>query len=351
MDSQNNALTIREFPLGEWGFGLLMLAVAGATAVGASGDWSITFIAGVAGLLFILFGNILVVQADRENGMLTIRRTALLRRYVRAIPIEAIAAVQLEAARGSSTYRIVVITKDNETIPFRNAYTSRIFIREANIKRLREFLGVGGEDMSLGGLLAQATGMAQQAFQEKQESLSGAEADEHVTEGIHWKTQTVAFGGTAVTRWFSPDQQCNNGFVLVTQKVVGQVMAAGGLLGGMNKLLFHQVIGIYGFKSEETPGLDSAMLLASFDPQLDPHFAVFASDPSAARQYLTWSVGTLVDWATRYPLKPIQQDRNLFGQLVVMICPTGTYVASMGTMIPEALEELTNLGVALLKGK
>jgi hypothetical protein len=108
---------------------------------------------------------------------------------------------------------------------------------------------------------------------------------------------------------------------------------------------------MYGFGSEETPSLDSAVLLASFDPQLDPHFSVFTSDPQAARQYLAWSVSPLVDWATRYPLKQMQSARELFGQLIVMICPSGTYVASMGNMIPEAVQELTNLGVALVKGK
>jgi hypothetical protein len=123
------------------------------------------------------------------------------------------------------------------------------------------------------------------------------------------------------------------------------------LLGGMNKLFYHEIIGMYGFGSEDTPGLDSAKLLGAFDPQLDPHFSVFTSDPQAARQYLAWSVAALADWATRYPLKQMQTTGKVFGQLIVMICPSGTYVASMGNMIPEALQELTNLGVALVKGK
>ena len=103
MDTQNNTLTIREYPLGEWGFGILMFAIAGFTAVGARGGWSISLIAGGAGVLFILFATILVVQADRVNGTLTIRRISVLRRYVREIPIAAIAALQLEASRSSSS--------------------------------------------------------------------------------------------------------------------------------------------------------------------------------------------------------------------------------------------------------
>lgn len=352
MDNQDNTLTIREYPLGEWGFGLLMLAVAGFTAVGARGDWSITLIAGAAGLLFIIFAAVLVVEADRVNGTLTIRRTALLRRYVRAIPIANIAALQLDASRNSSSnYRIVVITKDNETIPFRNAYSSGISAKQAKAKRLREFLGVGGEDMPSGSMFSQASSRAQQVLQEQQEAMTGPEAEEHVTEGVHWKIQTVAFGGTPVTRWFSIDQECPGAFVFLAQKVAGQTKAAGGLLGGMNKFLFHESIGMYGFGGAETPGLESAMLIEPFDPQLDPHFSVFTSDPQAARQYLAWSVAPLADWANRYPLKQLQPTRAIFGQLVVMICPSGTYVACMGKIIPEAVQELTDLGVALVKGK
>jgi hypothetical protein len=353
MDTQNNMLTIREYPLGEWGFGILMFAIAGFTAVGARGDLSISLIAGAAGVLFILFAAVLVVQADRVNGTLTIRRRSVLRGYVREIPVAIIAAIQLEAARGSSSsYRIVVITKDNEVIPLRTAYSSGTTSKNARARKLREFLGVGGEDMGLGGMFQRATSMAQQGFQEQQEALSGqAVLTEHVTEGVHWKTQTVAFGGTAVTRWFSPDQQCPGGFVFLAQKVVGSPAVAGGLLGGMNKIFYHEIIGMYGFGSADTPGLESAMLLASFDPQLDPHFTVFTSDPQAAQQYLAWSVPALVDWANRYPLRQLQSTRELFGQLVVMICPGGTYVASMGNMIPEAVQELTDLGVALVKGK
>jgi hypothetical protein len=148
MQTQNNALTIREYPLGEWGLGLFMLAVAGFTAVGANGDWSITLIAGVAGLLFIVVGTILEVQADRVGGLLTIRRTSLLRHYVREIAVTDIAALQLERSSGSSSgCRIVVVTKENETIPFRTGYSRGGSAKEGKAKRLREFLGVGGVDM------------------------------------------------------------------------------------------------------------------------------------------------------------------------------------------------------------
>jgi hypothetical protein len=358
MDSQNNTLTIREFPFIECIVGLVLLSVSAFTGLAAKGDWTFTIIIGLVGLLFLALAANLIVTADRTTGLLTIRRTSIFRRYVREIPISDIAAVQLETSysqgsrRSSPTYRIVVITKENETVPFRPSYSSGTFAKEAKAKKLREFLGVGGQDMSLGGIFKQATGMAQQAFQEQQEALTGPEAEEHVTDGVHWKVQTVAFGGMGITRWFSPDQQCPTGFVFLAQKVAGQGTAYAGVLGGLNKLVYHQLLGLYGFRSEDTLGLDTADVVPSFDPQLDPHFSVFTSDPSAARQFLNpWSMAPLADWAARYPLKQMQKTNELFGQLTVMISPKGTYVACPGTLIPEAVQELTNLGVAVVKSK
>ena len=355
-DKQNSTLTIRDYPLAAWIIGLFLLGWAVFAGLGGNGDWVVPLISGTGGLLCLVLASTLVVQADRMCGTLTIRRTSLLRRYVREIPISSIAAIQLESADSSGdssgTYRIVAITNDNETIPFRTTYSSGTLGKEAKARKLREFLGVSGADMSLSGKFQQASSMAQQVFQQSQESMSGPDAEEHVTEGVHWKVQTVAFGGKAITRWLSPDQQCTNGFIFLAQKVAGHAVVSGGLLAGLSKFAYREIIGLYGFKSEETPGLETAEQLASLDPQLDLHFAVFTSNPGAAWQYLNpWSIAPLVDWATRYPLELVQSTNQLFGQLVVMICPTGTYVANMGTMIPEAVQELVDLGVALVKGK
>ena len=71
MDAQNNTLTIREYPLSSWLTGLVLLAVAAFSAVGARGDWTITLITGVAGALFLAFAATLVVQADRLSGTLS----------------------------------------------------------------------------------------------------------------------------------------------------------------------------------------------------------------------------------------------------------------------------------------
>ncbi|HTX91431.1 MAG TPA: hypothetical protein VMC09_09455, partial [Anaerolineales bacterium] len=311
MDSQNNTLTIREYPVFETLIGLGLLATAVFTGLAAKGDWTITLITGLIGLLFLGLAATLVVQADRIAGTLTIQRSSLLRRFAREIPVSDIAAIQLETSRSSSnsssTYRIIAITKQGETIPFRSSFSSGFSTKEAKARKLREFLGVGGQDLSLGGLFETATSMAQQAFQEKQEALTGPEAEEHTTEGVHWRVQTAAFGGMGITRWFSPDQTCPTGFVFLAQKVAGQG-SAGGLFGGLNKMLYHQLLGMYGYGQDDALGLEYADILPDVDPKLDPHFTVFTSDPSAARQFLNpWSVAPLADWATRYPLKQVQK--------------------------------------------
>jgi hypothetical protein len=358
MDSQNNTLVIREYPIWSWFIGLLALVYA-AMSYYQKPSWWIGPAIGVGlFLLFVLFSTTLTVTADRIARTLTLRRSGLLIHKSRAIPVSEIAAIQLESTRSSSSghgsstvYRIVVITTGNETVPFTTSYSSGLAGKEAKARKLREFLGVGGADMSLGGMFKMATGMAQQAFQEQQEKLTGPEAEEHVTDGVHWKVQTAAFGGTAVTRWFSPDLQCPGGFVYLAQKVQGQGAGAGGFLGGLNKMLYQQTISMYGFGKEDTPGMEHAALLTALDARLEQHFGVFTSDQSMARQVLNpWAVAPLVDWGTRYPLKQLQKQ-GLFGQLIVMFSPRGTYVACLGTLIPEAVEEIANLGAALVKAK
>jgi hypothetical protein len=359
MDSQNNKLVIREYPVAFWLIGLVMISIGVFYLFNVNEQvWGAAIWSGI-GLLLLLLSNILTITADRITRTLTIQHSGLLSRKSREVQVAEIAAIQVESSRSTSsssrssspTYRIVVITKGSETIPFTNSFSSGASSKENKARRLREFLGVGGQDMSLGGIFKMATGMAQEAFQEKQEALTGSNAEEHITDGVHWNVQTAAFGGSGITRWFSPDLQCPGGFVYLAQKVQGQGAGMGGLLGGLNKMLYQQTLGLYGFGADDTPGLAGADLLPAFDAGLDSHFGVFTGDPAAARQVLNpWAVAPLVDWGTRYPLKQVQKP-GLFGQLVVLFSPRGTYVACMGTLIPEAVEEITNLGVALVKAK
>jgi len=73
----------------------------------------------------------------------------------------------------------------------------------------------------------------------------------------------------------------------------------------------------------------------------------YASSSIQAPQVLNPWVGMpLAAWAQKYPLK--QGNSN---QLAVLFCPQGVYVAMMGLVNPEFLQELTALGVALVKAQ
>jgi hypothetical protein len=319
-----------------------------------TGQLTVPMIVGGIGLLIFLLSTILTVKADRSTGLLTIQRAGLFRRFKREIPISEILAIQLEhsishsssSRRSTSVYRIVAITKGQEVIPFRNSYSSGQWAKEAKAKKLREFLGVGGADGSLGGKFQEASGKAVEQFKQEQEAITGSQETEQITDGVHWKLETKAMGGTPVSRWFSPDFRWEGNFVYLTQKMQGQGSQSG-LMSLMGKMLFKTSLSLYGFPADLTPGLDSAETLAPLDANIEPHFMAFTSDPAGARQILNpWVERPLADWAQKYPLK--QGNTN---QLAVIFSPQGVYLATMGLVNPEFLQELTALGVELVKAQ
>ena len=349
MDSQNNILTIKEYPLFAWLFGLILLSACAFTSVNANGNWIVAIVTGLLGILFFALASILIVTADRITGTLTIRRISLLRRAVREIPIASVAAVQLESdtSDGSTVYRIVVITRDHETIPFRSAYTSGRTAKESKVKKLREFLGVGGVDMSLGGLMQMASGMAQQQFQQEQESITGSQAEEHVTDGVRWKLSTKAMGGSPLTQWFSPDFKWNDNFLFLTQKMPGQGSQSG-LMNMVGKMLFKTSLSLFGFPPDLTPGLDSANILSPLDSQLEPYFMAFTSDPARARQVLNpWAEMPLAAWAQSHPMT----GKNSNNQLAILFSPKGIYITTLGLANAEYLDELAHMGAELVKAQ
>lgn len=90
-----------------------------------------------------------------------------------------------------------------------------------------------------------------------------------------------------------------------------------------------------------------AETVTALPAQLQPYFAAFASDPATAGQVLNpWMGMPLAQWANRYPLT---QDNS--HQLAVLFCPQGVYVATVGLIHPEFLQDLTALGVELVKAQ
>ena len=356
METNNSKLIIHEYPLGLWIGGIFLAGMGAYFLIKLPGQWIVAAILGAFGLILLLTATVLTVTADKNLGLLTLRyRNLLFIGSKKEIPLSEIAVVQVQMSRSRSSrseggssapsYRIAIVRKDGQIIPFRSYYSGGAAGKQKKAQQLRTFLGVEGEDQTPLGMLKIGTRMVQERFQEQQESMTGSLEEEHITDGIHWKLRTVTFGASAITHWFSPDFKCVNGFLFLTQKISGQKTVA----GGFGKMLYQQTIGLYGFSKEDTPDLNKGEILPVLEPQLDSHFSAFTSDPDAARQILnSWIAAPLADWAIRYPLKQMQKP-GLFGQLVVLFSPRGMYVASLGTLIPEAVDELTKLGVELVK--
>jgi hypothetical protein len=150
-----------------------------------------------------------------------------------------------------------------------------------------------------------------------------------------------------VTRWYSPDFKTTGGFLFLAQKVAGQ--SSGGFMAAIGKALFQQSISMYGFKGDDVPNLAQAEMLASISPQLDTHFMAFTNIQTEAHQILNpWLQRPLAEWGNRYPLKQFQSKGGI-SQLVVLFSPNGVYLATMGVLQPEQVEELTALGVEMVK--
>jgi hypothetical protein len=221
--------------------------------------------------------------------------------------------------------------------------------KQKRANELRAMIGAVQQEPSPAGLVGLVSQLSENILREQQEALSGSQEQERITDAVHWFLQTRASGGTGITRWHSPDVKFRDGFLYMAQKLPGQKSAGGGLLGGLSSLLIRQSLSLYGFGGEDTPGGDTAELLAIPDAGLAELFIGFTSNPALARQILTpWVVHALVDWGRRYPLKSISNEK-VFGQLAVLFSPSGLYLATLGVLIPEAVEELTGLGVELVK--
>jgi hypothetical protein len=358
MDNKDLSLTLRDWPILFWIIGAALL-LEGVTfflplAEGQTA-YLVRAVLGLAGLAIFLTASVLTVTADRVTQTLTISHHSPLRAKQRELLFSQIDSIDLDYSRGSrggTTYRIVVTLKDGETIPFHSYYNSGSGRMKKKVNRLRSFLGMEPLDFSFTGMFRRATQEAKAQFQQQQEAMTGSEAEVHETDGVRWQVQTVAYGGQPVTRWFSTDTCLPDGFVYITQIAEGQKMSSEGLLGGLTGMLYKQSLNVYGFGSEDTPGIETAELMDSIDPELVRAFSVYTNVPARAQQILnSRTVAALADWARRYPLKTINIGTHVFSQLAVMFSPKGVYVCSLGTMIPEAVEEMTRLGTELVKSQ
>ncbi|MEJ5223974.1 MAG: hypothetical protein WHV44_05910 [Anaerolineales bacterium] len=361
MDNPGNQLVLHDRPYGLWLFGAAFFVIGLILLVTAADAAFFGVLFGGIGAVMLASTANLTIKADRAARKLTLDYRSLLRREEKVIPFADIAAIDVEMSvsrerrgtrsRRTPTYRVSLRTRGGETIPFRSYYSGGIKPHQTLANQLRTFIGVGGSDMTSPAEPNEMRSQSyDQIYRETQEKVTGSQSEEQVTEGVHWRLETRAFANTPLNRWISPDFKLDQGFIYVTQIIPGQKVSTGGLLGGLSNMLFKQSISMYGFTAEETPGLDQAQPLPNPDPRLEQHYMVFTNNPYAARQILNpWVVMPLVNWAQTYPL---QQGQSGYGtQLAVLYGPTGVTIAFLGLATPERLQEITAIGVELVKSQ
>jgi hypothetical protein len=240
---------------------------------------------------------------------------------------------------------------DGTILPFRAFYSSDFFLKQRRAEKLRAFIGLAETvDETPIGILRALPQIIQPTLEKQQEALTGDNQKIRETNGVKWQLQTVSMGASPVTRWFSADFKMPNDFIFLAQKIAGQQSSGAGLLASIAKTLFRTSISLYGFKADDTPGLDIAAPLSPLDANLEPHFSAFTTNPAAAQQLLNpWVSMALRSWAERYPLRQLQKGR--FGQLVVLVNPNGIYLATLNILLPDQVEEIATLGAELVKTK
>ncbi len=361
MDNPGNQLVLHDRPYGLWLFGAAFF-VAGLIIIFTTenGVFPGILIGGI-GVVMLASTASLTIKADRAARKLTLNYRSLLRHEEKVIPFADIAAIDVEMSvsgerrgtrtRRTPTYRVALRTRGGENIPFRSYYSGGITPHQTMANQLRAFIGVGGSDMASSPALSETrSASSEQLYRDAQQGMTGSQSEEQITEGVHWRLETRAFANTPVNRWISPDFKLDQGFIYIVQSMPGQKASTGGLLGGLNNLLFRQSLSIYGFSESDTPGIDQAQPLSNPDPRLEQHYMVFTNNPYAARQILNpWVVMPLVNWAQTYPL---QQGQSGYGtQLAVLYGPSGVTIAFFGLATPERLQEITAIGVELVKSQ
>lgn len=353
-------LVIRDIPVFLWIFGLgFLVAAVFIFLQNPTTTWMPAAFLGLFGILMFVLPSALTITADRYVRTLTLKYGLIIPRSIKTISFDAIQTIHVDShyshnshdGHSSTTYRIELIQRDGTVIPFRSYYSSGSFFMERNARKLREFMGLEESvDQTPMGILRAAPSLAQPHLQRQQEMITGANATIRETNGVKWQLQVIPMGASPVVRWYSQSFSTPGTFLFITQKVQGQPSSFGGtgLMASIGKTLFRQSLSMYGFSGADIPDIETANIFGPLEASLEQNFIAFTDEPYSARQLLNpWVQRPLATWAQRYPLKQIHTGR--FSQLSVMFCPTGTYVSVPGTLDQSQVDEISGLGVELVR--
>lgn len=339
MKQNDSQLVIRDIPIFQWALGV-PFTIVGILVINQEGLPVFGGIFTAVGLGLLLFSSVLTITANRMTRMLTLDYRSVFRHTRKQMPFDEIAGINVERSASPKrgfTYRLTLLQKDGQIIPFQSTWSSGWKAKERRAGQLREFLGIQDSNRIPACILP--------------EELSEA-AENHETNGVHWRIQpmyTASSSAPTGARWHSPDFKTPGIFLFVVQKAEGQ--PSQGFLASLGSMFIRQALSLHGFSPEDTPGLDQAVTLYPLEPAVERHFTAYTDSPSSALHLLNSRVAAqLADWGARYPLKQMQRGSG-HGQLMALFGPTGICLATLNLLQPSQVHELVSLGVVLVKSQ
>jgi hypothetical protein len=308
------------------------------------------FLIAAAGIVSLICTSVLTITADRQARVLKLDYRALIRHTVKEIPFDNLTGIRVQVSRGTSrsgpTFQIVADLVGGSSVQFHKYASSGYYSKMRRAEQLCSFIGLPAPGESWN--ISPATVL--QKVKQQQESLTGPEMEIHETDGVRWQVQTtLMMNANPVTRWLSPDFKTPGGFLYLAQKAAGQSTSGDGLLSSITKKLTKTSLVMYGFTEWDTPGWEGSQPLNLHAEGLETDFASLASSPEA-RQLLNPSASRpLCDWAAKYPMRQFQT--GTIRQLIVLFGPNGLCLAMLGTLQPEQIQELTAIGVAMVRAQ
>ncbi len=346
-------LEFKDLPIGVWLVGLIFLGGGLYSFSLQAFSWNTLLLGGIGLALLLLFWG-LTITADRERRVLELRYWSLyFLRRTKEIPFADIQSIRLDStrsSRGGRTYRIELTRRDGSLVPFRVTYSSGSARKQKIVDELRAFIGLEPAlDENPLAAIRLASQAAAAAVEQTQEALTGPNEQERLTDGVHWRLQSGSLGASPLTRWFSPDFKMQSGFLFLAQKAGGQGSGKG--MGSLGRTLLKQVISMYGFGPGDTPDLELSDSVTPLPALVDYHFTAITSNQDEARQILNpWVQNPLAGWGQKYPLKTFQ-SKSRFSQLVILFNQDGLTLATLGLLHPDQVDEVTALGVELVKAQ
>jgi hypothetical protein len=347
----SDTLVFRDYPILMWLFGGIFVAMGAYIGISQNGI--------VPGLICILIGlgvglpmaTVSTITADRLRATLTVQRHTLFKKVIKEFPTREIESIEVESSltynrNYSKVYRIVVITKSGEKVPFKDVYSSGFAGKEKFAQKLRDYLGIAAPAQRAEPLSVREMLSGSFPWQVQQEGF---------TNGTAWRVEIAELGEGSIIRWVSETSQLVGQFLCLMQKPKGSASpfdSGVGVLGIMGSWVYQKVLELYGFEDADLPELKNAIPLGIPNVPLASQFTAISNSSGAATRGLLnpWVAAPLLAWVERHPLKqviePGRQSRQM-GQLVVLFSPRALYVAFAANTTPELSQEIIDLGLEL----